>query len=348
MPSKTAPNKFIFAIIFLLIFLGIPHYSFSQNPPNKKQIRGFQNPEIYDKCTIVTVGRKASKDGSVINSQTLDGHRYRTWLDIQPAKDFAKGDQKQILKRINNDDDAMTTFKHIPVGEIPEVEHTFGYINTDMRCMNEHQLAIGESTFGGRSSLKSDNGIIMAEQLTQLLLERCKTAREAIKLAGELTTKYGWIDTGECLTFSDTKELWHFEIVGPGKGNLGSVWAAQRVPDDHVSANANGSRIRQVDKNNPYYSLTSDNVTKVAQDSGWWNPENGPFEFCYAYDPGGRQSFATRRREWRIFDLLAPSLKLHPTAENYPFSVKPATLVSLSKMGRIFQDYYEGTDFNPV
>lgn len=301
-----------------------------------------------DECTVVTVAKKASIDGSVMNSHTCDGHRYRTWLDIQPAKDHKSGTQKEILKRINYDENAMPSLKHVPVGKIPEVEHTYGYINTEIRCMNEHQLAIGESTFGGRKTLKSDNGMIMLEQLTQIILERCKTAREAIKLTDDLLKKYGWIDTGECLTFTDTKEVWHMEIVGPGKGNHGAVWAAQRVPDDHVSVNANASRIRQVKLNNPDYYMASENLTKLAQDSGWWNPENGSFEFCYAYDPGGRNSFASRRREWRVFDLLAPSIKLHPNSENYPFSVKPDSLVTLQKMVRIFQDYYEGTDFNPV
>jgi dipeptidase len=304
--------------------------------------------EHNDACTIVTVGKKASVDGSVMNSQTLDGHRYRTWIDIQPANNHKKGSLKKILKRVNDDDQVMPLYKHIPAGEIPEAEKTYGYINSSMRCMNEHQLAIGESTFGGRDNLRSENGIIMVEQLTQLVMERCKTAREAIRLAGELTKKYGWIDTGECLTFADIKEVWHFEIVGPGKGNLGSIWAARRVPDHEISCNANASRIRQIDLNKPDYFIASENVYQVAQDSGWWNPDKGPFEFCYAYDPGGRRSLASRRREWRIFDLLAPSLDLDPNAENYPFSVKPDTLVAVSDVVRVFQDYYEGTDFNPV
>jgi dipeptidase len=170
----------------------------------------------------------------------------------------------------------------------------------------------------------------------------------SIKLAGELTKKYGWIDEGECLTIADKNEAWAFEILGPGKGNLGSIWAAQRVPDDHISVNANGARIRQIDLKNPDYFMASENVFQVDQDSGWWNPANGPFEFVYAYSPDSRESFSTRRREWRVFDLVAPSLKLHPDAENFPFSVKPDTLVDLTKMVKIFQDYFEGTDFNMV
>ena len=301
-----------------------------------------------DACTTVLVGKKASFDGSVINSHTLDGHRYRTWFDIVPAKTYQKGSKKTLLKRVNDDDKAMPLYKHVYVGGIPQATHTHGYINTDMRCMNDQQLSIGESTFGGRSALRSDNGMIMVEQLTELLLERCSTAREAIQLAGELLKEYGWIDTGECLTIADTKEIWMLEIVGPGKGNKGAVWAAQRVPDDEVSVNANASRIRQIDLDNTDYFMASANVFQVAQDSGWWNPQKGPFEFCYAYDPDGRNSFASRRREWRVLSLIAPSLKLPPNAENYPFSVKPDSLVTLQKMVRIFQDYYEGTDFNPV
>jgi len=301
-----------------------------------------------DACTTVLVGKKASFDGSVINSHTLDGHRYRTWFDVVPARIHKKGSKKVLLKRISDDSHAMPTYKHVYAGEISQVKYTHGYINTDMRCMNDQQLSIGESTFGGRSSLRSDKGMIMVEQLTELLLERCATAREAIKLTGELLQKYGWIDTGECLTIADPKEIWMLEIVGPGKGNRGAVWAAQRVPDDQVSVNANASRIRQIDLNNSDYFMASNNVFKVAQDSGWWNPAKGPFEFCYAYDPGGRNSFASRRREWRVLSLVAPSLNLPPNAENFPFSVKPDSLVTLQKMVRIYQDYYEGTDFNPV
>jgi dipeptidase len=163
-------------------------------------------------------------------------------------------------------------------------------------------------------------------------------------MADELTAKYGWNDAGECLTIADTKEVWHFEIVGPGKGNVGAIWAAQRVPDGEISVNANASRIRQIDTDEEDYFMASDNVYKVAQDSGWWNPDDGAFEFCYAY--ADRKSFAARRREWRVLSLAAPSLNLDANAENYPFSVKPDTLISLPKMVEFFQDYYENTPYN--
>ena len=322
------------------------NYAFAQISENNTREYSDWEGGRPDGCTTITVGRKASADGWVTTSHTCDSHRNRSWLDIVPAKKHKKGAKMTIRKRTNFDSTAMPSYVHVPVGEIPQVEYTFGYINTSYPCMNDQQLAIGESTFGGRGTLHSDNGLIDCQRLVQLMVERCKTAREAIQLCGELTKKYGYIDEGECLTIADTKEVWHLEIVGPGKGNLGSVWAAQRVPDDEVSVNANASRIRQIDFNDSEFFMASENIKQVAQDSGWWNPESAPFEFNYAYDPGGRKSFAARRREWRVFDLLAPSLKLDANAENHPFSIKPDTLVTMAKLVAIFQDYYEGTDFN--
>jgi dipeptidase len=302
--------------------------------------------ERPDKCTVVTVGKKASADGSVMTSHTCDSHRTRSEFDIVPAKKHKKGSMRTTFKRVDCDTTAMQSYAHPANGQIPEVEYTYGYINTAYPCMNDKQLGIGESTFGGRATLKSDSGLIDCEMLVTLVAERCATARDAVRVAGELTEKYGWIDEGECLSFCDPDEAWHFEVVGPGKGSVGAIWAAQRVPDDHISVNANASRIRQIDLGNPDYFMASEHVTKTAQDSGWWDPKDGPFEFCYAYDPEGRRSFAAIRREWRVFDLCAPSLKLHPNSNDFPFSIKPDTLVGLEKMVRIFQDYYEGTEFN--
>ena len=304
---------------------------------------------VPEACTSITVGKKASADGSVITSHTCDSHRTRGWLDITPAKDNKNGSQLSLVKRAPYDSLAMPTYQYLPVGKIPQVTHTHGYINTAYPCMNEKQLAVGESTFGGRESLhEPDKNMIDCQQLVRLMLERCETAREAIEMSGDLLKKYGWNDEGECLTIADTKEVWHFEVVGPGKGNKGAIWVAQRVPDDHIAVNANGSRIRVIDLNNPDYFMASDNVYQVAQDSGWWNPENGSFEFVYAYAPESRQSYAARRREWRVFDLVAPSLGLHPDAENYPFSVKPDTLITMAKMVQLFQDWFQGTDFDIV
>jgi dipeptidase len=301
-----------------------------------------------DECTTITVGRSASADGSVITSHTCDSHRTHTWLNIVPSCNYKSGSIVTLLKRVKDDSLAMPAYKYVSTGKINQVKHTHGFINTAYPCMNDHQLAIGESTFGGRESLHSEKGLIDCQCLVQLLLERCVNAREAIQIADSLTSIYGYNDEGECLTIADKKEVWHFEIIGPGRGNLGAIWAAHRIPDNHLSVNANASRIRELDLNNTDYFLASKNVFQVAQDSGWWNPEKGEFEFCYAYDPEGRKSIAARRREWRVLDLVAPSLNLHPESENFPFSVKPDTMVTLEKLISIFQDYFEETEYNFV
>src|SRR6056297_1345337 len=187
-------------------------------------------------CTSITVGKNASADGSVMTSHTDDSHRTRSWMDIEPARDYKEGDSTTMYKRTSTDEHAMPAYKHTEIGKIPQLEHTYQYINTAYPCMNEHQLAIGESTFGGRETLcEPEKGLIDCQQLVRLMLERCKTAREAIKMADELTQKYGYNDYGETLTIADKKEVWLFEIVGAGKGNVGSIWAAQRIPDGHVS-----------------------------------------------------------------------------------------------------------------
>ena len=299
-----------------------------------------------DACTSITVGKDAMVDGSVITSHTDDSHRTRSWLDIVPAQDHKKEATVDMFKREKDDSKAMPAYKHTKIGEIPQIAHTYQYINTAYPSMNEKQLGIGESTFGGREELQSDKGLIDTQRLCKLMLQRCTTARDAIQLAGELTKKYGWNDAGECLTIADKNEVWHFEIVGPGKGKTGAIWVAQRVPDDHLSCNANASRIRQIDLKNKDYFMASDNILKVAKEKGWWKPEEGPFEFCYAYAPHSRKAVASRRREWRIFDLLAPSLKLDPESENYPFSVKPDTLLTMMDLVEVFQDYYEGTSYD--
>lgn len=301
---------------------------------------------IPDGCTAITVGKKASADGSVMNSHTDDSHRTRSWMDIQAAHKYKSGAKMPMYKRSKEETFAMPAYKHTKIGEIPQAKSTYGFVNTAYPCMNTEQLGIGESTFGGREELQSDKGLIDCQRLAQIMLERCTTARQAIQLAGELTKKYGWNDAGECLTISDTKEVWHFEIVGPGKGKVGAVWVAQRVPDDHIAVNVNASTIKEIDLSNKDYFMASENIYSVAKENKWWNGDKANFKFCYAYAPDSRNSYASRRREWRIFDLAAPSLKLNPNDKDYPFSVKPDAPITLSKMMQFFQDYYEGTPFD--
>ncbi len=297
-------------------------------------------------CTSIMVGKKASTDGSVMTSHTCDSRIDRTWFDIVPSRK-QKADTCPVfagLRFIRFPGDTAGVKATV---QIPQVKETYGYINTAYPCMNERQLAVGESTFGGREELRNKNAGIACEELCRLSLERASTAREAIKVIDELTREYGYNDGGECLTIADRDEVWHFEIVGCGADCIGAVWAAQRIPDGHIGVVANASRIMEIDLDNEDMFMASDNVFSVATENGWWDPGSGkPFMFCYAYDPAGRRSMAARRREWRVFDLVAPSLELDPNAENYPFSVKPDTLVTLEQVMAIFRDTYEDTEFD--
>ncbi len=302
---------------------------------------------VADACTSITLGRKATTDGSVMTSHTCDSREDRTWLDIVKRAKHGKNDRCPVYGGMRFVRHADEVSGAEVAGWIPQVNETFGYINTAYPCMNEHQLAIGESTFGGRKELRNKEALISCDELCRLALERCTTAREAIRLIDELTREYGYNDGGECLTIADRTEVWHLEIAGCGEEEIGAVWAAQRVPDDHVGVNANASRIRTIDLDDPDYYMASSNVFDLAARNGWWDPDSGePFEFCYTYDPEGRRSMAARRREWRVLDLLAPSLDLDPNAENYPFSVKPDTLVTLEQVMEIFRDTFEGTEFD--
>ena len=235
------------------------------------------------------------------------------------------------------------------LGQIPQVPETFGYIDAAYGVMNEHQVAIGESTFEGRKELQSEKGLIDCETLSRLMLQRAKTAREAIRIGGALLAQYGWCDLGESLTIADTREVWLLEIIGPGKGTVGAVWVAQRVPDDQVSVTANGSRIGEIDLANADYFMASGNVFKRAEELGYWDPKSGvPFRFYEAYSPESRTEMAITRREWRVLDLLAPSLKLHPNSNHFPFSVKPEKPVTPERIMELFRDTYEGTEFDVV
>jgi dipeptidase len=334
---KTFPNTITLVLFSLLLTLSLT----SQTADKSDWEGGY--PEG---CTSITVGKDASFDGSVITSHTDDSHRTRSWIDIIPAKHHTKGEMVTMYKRVKNDSLAMPAYGHQKVGEIPQVSHTNGYINTAYPSLNDKQLGIGESTFGGRDELQSDAGIIDCQRLCLLMLERESTARGAIKTAGKLLKEYGWNDVGEVLTIADENEVWHLEIVGPGKGKVGAVWVAQRVPDGHVSVNANASTIKKINLKDNDHFMASDNVFDVAKENGWWDPNKEKFRFCYAYAPHSRTSPASRRREWRVFNLLAPSQKFDPNDKDFPFSVKPDTLVTLEKLMNVFKDYYEGTPFD--
>lgn len=293
-------------------------------------------------CTSIMVGRKATTDGSVITAHSCDGN-YRTWVNMVPPQKHPKGTMNKIYYGKMHTETSWDLRGMVLKGEIPQVEETYAFFNTAYPCMNEKQLAIGETTIGSKRDLYNPEGMFMIEEIERLMLERCTTAREAIKLAGKLVKEYGYGDWGECITIADPKEVWHFEIFGAGPLEKGAVWAAVRIPDDHVGVSANIPRISELDLDNPDYYMASENVYSVAEEMGWWDPDSGePFKLWKVYS--GRKPFSTR--EFYVLSTLAPSLKLKMEMEELPFSVKPDKKLSVRDVLKFYRETYEGTELD--
>jgi dipeptidase len=287
-------------------------------------------------------GRLATTDGSVITAHTCDGN-YRQWLNIVPrAQHFEGGTTKVFMGKMHTE--TSTDPRNITEkGEVPDVKETYAFLNTAYPCLNEHQLAIGETTIGGKKELYSSSGMFMIEEIERLMLERCTSAREAIKLAGQLIKEHGYGDWGECITIADKKEVWQFEVFGAGLREKGGIWAAVRIPDDHVGISANIPRIGELDLKNPDRFMASDNVISYAVEKGWWDPKSGePFKFWKAYS--GQKPFSMR--EFFVFSRLAPSLNLKMEAEELPFSVKPDHKVSVPELLKMYRETYDGTEYD--
>ena len=294
-------------------------------------------------CTSIMVGRKASADGSVITSHTCDG-RYRTWVQWEPSADHKPGAMHQVLRGTMKTRFREDTVGVKVMGEIPQVAHTYAYLNTAYPCLNEKQLAIGETTFGGPDTLVNQAGWFCIEELERVALQRCDNARDAIRLMGDLAEKYGYGDGGECLTVADKNEVWQFEIVGVGKERIGAAWVAQRIPDDHVAVSANIPRIGRIDRRSKDM-MASSNVEQVAVDNGLWDGK-GEFIFWKYFNTDYAKGKNFNDREYFILNHFAPSLKLTYDMDEIPFSVKPEKPVDIREVMALYRETYEGTDFD--
>ncbi|MCG8410942.1 MAG: C69 family dipeptidase, partial [Bacteroidales bacterium] len=292
-------------------------------------------------CTSIMVGKKATTDGSVITSHTCDG-RYRTWLKVEKSADHADTIKHKVYKGTLKTETAWDMRKVSLAGEIPQVNHTYAYLNTAYPCLNEKQLAIGETTFVGPKELVNEKGMFLIEELQRIALQRCTNARQAIKLIGKLIKEYGYGDWGECITIADKNEVWQMEIVGEGKNVVGGIWAAQRIPDGHVGISANISRIGELDLKNKDFFMASDNVFDAAKKLNRWDGKE-PFKFWKAY---GDTEKPYKEREYFVLNYFAPSLNLNMDMDELPFSVKPEKKVSVIDVTNLYRATYEGTDLD--
>ncbi len=333
-------------------------------------------------CTVIGVGRLASVDGSVITSHTDCCSECR--IQVIPGRVYPKGALAPVhwgMVYFGNDDDRralpLGDFGKV-IGHIPQVEKTYTYFHTGYSQMNERQLAIGESTCSQRPELDVPyvegvtRQIMTIEQAQVFALERCATAREAVRLIASLVEKYGFLPScggSEALCIADPRELWVMEIfsVGtewtPESGKPGAIWAARRVPDDHVVVISNYVRQREIDLKNSDV-LASSNYMKEAVDRGWHDPKNGkPFIWQEAYAPSIREGNLSRL--WLIYSSIAPSWKAWPKralndaagpgtlyaqpiegAEFYPFSVKPDKKLGVRDVIAFQRSTFENTIYD--
>ena len=293
-------------------------------------------------CTNFIVGKKASVDGSVICSYNADSYGAFMRLAHYPAVKHQKGDMRKIYE--------WDTNKYL--GEIPEAEVTYNVVGN----INEWQVTIGETTYGGREEMVDSTGLIDYGSLIYIGLQRSKTAREAIQVMTSLVEQYGYYSEGETFTICDPNEAWILEMQGCGPDRKVSkervVWVARRIPDDAICGHANQSRIGQIpmkDKENVRYSK---NVIKYARKMGWYEGKDEDFSWKNAYafpDFGGRR--ICDARVWSFFNhhvkgmdrYLPWALGIDPKAEDMPLWVIPEQKLDVADIMHDMRDHFEGT-----
>ena len=290
-------------------------------------------------CTNFLVGKAATLDGSTLISYNADSYFLFGALYQYPAATYPAG----TLLDVHDWDSGKY------LGKINQVEKTYSVVGN----MNEHQVSIGETTFGGRTELVDSTAIMDYGSLIYIALQRSKTAREAIKVMTDLVAEYGYYSEGESFSIADPNEIWIMEMIGKGKNNKGAVWVAQRIPDDCVSAHANQARITTFpydDKNNCLYA---EDVIAFAREKGYFKGKNKDFSFSDTYAPLDYVALrACEARVWSFFRKVDPSMEKYityikgETAERMPLWIKPVVKLSAQKIKEYMRDQYEGTEFD--
>ncbi|MDH6311749.1 dipeptidase [Parabacteroides sp. PFB2-10] len=291
-------------------------------------------------CTGLLVGKKASVDGSVMISYSADSHSLYGELYRWPAAVWPKGSMLKVTE--------WDTGK--PLGEIPQVEQTYSVIGN----MNEYQVAITESTWGGRGELVDPTGLIDYGSLIYIALQRSKTAREAIEVMTGLVRDYGYCSSGESFSIADKNEAWVMELIGKGPGKKGAVWVAIRIPDDCISAHANQARIQQIPFDDKENCLYAPDVVSLAREKGYFKGNDKDFSFAKAYNPYDFSGLrGCEARVWSFFrkydktmDKYADFVKGDPTKEPMPLYIKPDRKLSVRDVQDGMRDHYEGTDLD--
>ena len=305
-----------------------------------------------DACTNVIISRGASADGSCMVSYAADSHVLFGELYFHKAADWKAGSMLPIVE--------WDTYR--PTGSIAQVAHTYQTVGN----MNEHQLIIGETTWGGREEQADPAGVMDYGSLIYIALQRARTAREAIDVIVSLANEYGYPSEGETFSIADPQEAWVMDLVGKGADNKGIVWVARRVPDGYVCAHANQARITRFPQDDPENTLFAPDVISFAREKGWFDGEDADFSFREAYCP---LDFGTVRgcdaRAWSAFNILCdgqftymdesgaevtrPASDWLDYAMGYdlsgemPLFVKPSRKITVKDVADVMRDHFEGT-----
>lgn len=288
-------------------------------------------------CTNFIVGKKASADGSVIVSYSADSYGMFGWLYHYPAATHPDGAMRDIHD--------WDTGKYL--GQIKEAKQTYNVVGN----MNEYQVTIGETTFGGRPELVDTTGIMDYGSLIYVALQRSRTAKEAIKVMTDLVKEYGYYSSGESFSIADPNEAWIMEMIGKGPGIKGAVWVAVRIPDDCIAAHANQSRIHKFNLNDKDNCLYSPDVISFAREKGYFTGKNSDFSFADAYCP---LDFSGLRfceaRVWSFYNMFSKTTGdaylpyiLGESKEPMPLYIKADSKFSVRDVQRAMRDHYEGT-----
>ncbi len=291
-------------------------------------------------CTNLIAAKGATTDGSVMMTYSADSHNLYGFLHHAKAGKHAPGSMRQIYE--------WDTNKHL--GEIPEAPETYNVVGN----MNEHQVAIGESTWGGRKELEDTTGQSVMDygSLIYVALERARTAEEALKIMTDLVEKYGYASGGESFTIADKNEVWVLEMIGKG-AEKGAVWVAVRIPDNAISGHANEPRIRQVDFKDKKNVRHSKDVISFARKRGYFTGKDADFSFADAY---GEHDAGTRRgcdgRVWSYFRRFNKDADKYFAWVNYdsnepmPLYIIPDKKVSVEDMQESMRDLFQGTPYD--
>jgi dipeptidase len=288
-------------------------------------------------CTNFLVSAGASEDGSTMVTYSADSHEFYGELYYRPPGEHEPGTMIEVHE--------WDTGKYL--GEIEQAPVTYSVVGN----MNEHQVTIGESTWGGREELRDPEGIIDYGSLMYITLQRAKTAREAVEIMTSLVEEYGYYSSGESFSIGDPDEVWIMDMIGKGPGNKGAVWVARRVPDGYITGHANAARIRQFPLDDPENTLYAPDVISFAREKGWFDGEDEEFNFAATYDP---DTFGNRRfcdaRVWCMYKRAAPSgdhgmewVLGNPDADPVPLWIQPEKKLSVADVMGFMRDHFEGT-----